>query len=680
MTSIISRIMPEVRQWAPTDDRWYNRFLTLPTDSGATVTPDSSLGSTAVWQAVSMLSGSMGILPLKLIRRDGESYQPATNHPIYKLVTRHPNPWQTAIAFKEMMQGHLLLRGNAFAQIVRDQANRVKALVPLHPDRMEIKVDDNGNLVYFLRRKDGTKRTFQASEILHIRGLSSDGIIGYSPIELMRDAIGLSLATERYGSKFFANSARPSGVLKHPNVMGEEAEEKFKESWQAAFSGEKAHSVAILEEGMEWVAMGTSNEQSQFLETRTFQLDEVARVFNIPPHKLKNLVRTTFNNVEHQSIEYVVDAVQPWAVRWEEQLALSLLTEQEQETHFFKFSMQALLRGDNASRSQFYREMFNIGVFSINEIRKFEDLNAVDDGDARFVPLNMVPLGDAMSGILPATEDDDRGMDLQAFADWFEEHREEIATTALEPRQLPAVRATQAQRVALRQRQQLAYRRIFADAGARVVKREVQDLRRLNKTLEKYGLATWRDAIEKMYNDDFSPYFFRTMQPVVQGYADLLGPTAADEVAGEPADITEFVQDYTKSLTERHVNSSKGQLDKVVREEEPDDYVDVLNQRFDEWEEKRPDKIGRRESGRAGSALAIAQWTALGVGGLVWVTTGKSCPLCQGMDGRTVSMGGSFLAKGDTVQGDENTAPLTTSSTVGHPPLHDGCDCMVAPQ
>jgi HK97 family phage portal protein len=639
-----------------------------------------------------MLAGSMGILPLKLMRTVGESRQPATSHPIYRRVTRNPNPWQTAINFKEMMQGHLLLRGNAFAQIVRDTADRVLALVPLHPDRIEIQVDDNGNLVYVLRRKDGTVRRFLAREILHIRGLSPDGIIGYAPIELMKDAVGLSLATQKFGSRFFNNAARPSGILVHPQSIEEEAEERIRESWQAAFSGDGAHSVAIMEEGMQWVQLGISNEQSQFLETRNFQIDEVARVFNIPPHKLKKLDKSTFNNIEHQSIEYVVDAVTPWAVRWEEQLALSLLTEQEQETLFFKFSLQALLRGDNASRSQFYRELFNIGVLSINEIRMFEDLNAVEDGDSRFVPLNMSTLQEAVSGVLPTNTDDDRtqirheirlsNCDPESISQWIDENRDAIGRAVQNAQlALPEPRAvSQARRIALRQRQQVAYRRIFTDAGRRVVKREVQDLRRLNKVLERHGLATWRDAVEKLYVDDFAPFMLRTMEPVVQGYADIMGPTAADEVAGEPTDLTEFVQDYTRTFTGRHISSSTGQIASIVRDEDPDNYVDVLNQRYDEWEEKRPGKIGHRESVQAGSALAIAQWTALGVGGLVWVSVGKSCPLCQEMDGRTVSMGGAFLAKGDTVDPGGDTAPLTTEGTVGHPQLHEGCDCMVAPQ
>ena len=662
--SLVAKLMGESRGWGPADDRWYPPF-TFPTQSGVPVTPESSLSSTPVWQAVNMLSGSIGILPLKLMRRTGDTRQAATSHPVYKLVTGHPNKWQTAINFKEMMQGHLLLRGNAFAQIVRDEADRVIMLVPLHPDRIEIRTDDAGSLVYVLRRKIGGERIFVAREILHIRGLSSDGIIGYSPIELMRDAVGLSLATERFGSKFFNNAARPSGVLMHPNTMKEEAQERLKESWQTAFTGNGAHSVAVLEEGMQWLQLGISNEQSQFLETRRFQISEVARVFNIPPHKLKDLDRATFSNIEHQSIEYVQDAVTPWAIRWEEQLALSLLTEQEQETLFFKFSLQSLLRGDNASRSQFYRELFNIGVLSINEIRAFEDLNDVEDGDSRFVPLNMITLQDAAGGILPTNAVNDS----------------QNALPSCERRLLPESRAvSQARRVALRQRQQYAYRRIFTDAGARLVKREVQDLRRLNKMLERHGLATWRDAVEKFYADDFTPFMFRTMEPVVQGYADILGPTAADEVAGEPTDLKPFVQDYTRTMTERHTSSSKGQLGSLVRDADPDTYTDVLNQRFDEWEAKRPGKIGQRESVQGGSALAIAQWSALGVAGLVWVTTGKNCPLCNEMDGRTVAMGGAFLGKGDSIDPGGDVAPLQVSGTVGHPQLHEGCDCMVAPQ
>lgn len=669
--------MLEKRSPGPGDDFWY-RPVPTPISSGIEIDEEIALTASAVWSAITIIAGGLGSLPLKLLHRTGpRSKEVARDHPAHRVVHRRPNDWQTAFEYREMTQGHVLTRGNGYSQIIRDQANRLTDLVPLHPGRIRPKVE-NGALVYEFTQPDGRIRTFPAAEILHIRGLSPNGIVGYSPITLARESIGLTLAAERHGATLFGNDARPGGVLETPDKLDEQQRENLAKTWSAAHSGGNAHSVAVLEQNLQWKAVGFSSDDAQFLQTRQFQIAEIARWFNVPPHKLKDLLRATFTNIEQQNIEFVVDTMRPWAERWEQRYDVSLLTEQEQaDGFFFKFSLDALLRGDSAARAAFFTAMFQMGVLSTNDIREAEDLDEVDGGDQRFVPMNMNLLEDAgldiLSGDVPPAqlEPGDEGRALTAGVDW--EQREQRS-------------------LKLRRRYQLRFEKVFRDAGARVVARETKALRRIIKSeLGERGIPELNDKITAFY-EELSEYIARQMLPIVETYADLVQAAAMEEIGNEPDmtdELRQFTKDYVDAMTLRHIGRSKGQLEAIVLNTPPEELEGALNQRLDEWDETRADKIGTHESVQSGAAIALTAWAGAGVSFLVWRTVGVNCPLCNRMNGKRVSTSRNFLEKGDVVQplfaeddqpleGDpQRTNPLKIRKAISHPPLHGKCDCTL---
>lgn len=383
-------------------------FFLGGTASGKYVTERSAMQMTAVYCCVRILSEAVASLPLQFYRyTDDGGKEKAVEHPLYFLLHDEPNPEMTSFIFRETLMTHLLLWGNAYSQIIRNGKGEVVALYPLMPDRMKVDRDEHGRLyyeytVYDSDDVDGRKGTdkvgrtvkLQPSDVLHIPGLGFDGLVGYSPIAMAKNAIGLAIATEEYGSKFFANGAAPSGVLEHPGTIKDPS--KVRESWQATFGGSgNSNKIAVLEEGMKYTPISISPEQAQFLETRKFQIDEIARIFRVPPHMIGDLEKSSFNNIEQQSLEFVKYTLDPWVSRWEQAMVRALLTPDEKKRYFFKFNVDGLLRGDYQSRMNGYATARQNGWMSANDIRELENLDRIpeeDGGDLYLVNGNMVPL------------------------------------------------------------------------------------------------------------------------------------------------------------------------------------------------------------------------------------------------------------------------------------------------
>lgn len=358
--------------------------------SGQIVNADSAMRVAAVYASIRVLAESVAQLPLIVYRRlpGGKGKERATDHPLWKLLHDVPNRWQTSFEFREMCMGHLGLRGNAFALKSRVRG-RIRELIPIHPARVEVKQEDDLRITYKISGKDGSVREYGQKDIFHLRGLSFDGVVGISPITYARESIGLSLATEKHGALLFQNGAKPLGVLRHPGRLDKEARENLKQSWQDAHSGGNTHKTALLEEGMEWVSVGMTSEDSQFLETRKFQRSEIASIFRVPPHKIGDLEKATFSNIEQQSIEFVTDSLMPHLRRWEQSITRDLIAPAERGEIFVEFLVDGLLRGDSQARSEFYVKMVNNALLSPNEIRVKENLNPYEGGDEFMKPLNM---------------------------------------------------------------------------------------------------------------------------------------------------------------------------------------------------------------------------------------------------------------------------------------------------
>ena len=357
---------------------------------------------TAVYSCVRILAEAVAGLPLHLYRyKEDGGKEKATDHPLYLLLHDEPNPEMSSFVFRETLMTHLLLWGNAYAQIIRNGKGEVMALYPLMPNKMSVDRDENGQLYYTYTRSAEEAKTAETGrvillpkDVLHIPGLGFDGLVGYSPIAMAKNAIGLAIATEEYGAKFFANGAAPSGVLEHPGTIKDPS--RVREAWQSQFGGSaNSGKIAVLEEGMKYTPISISPEQAQFLETRKFQINEIARIFRVPPHMVGDLEKSSFSNIEQQSLEFVKYTLDPWVVRWEQSIARTLLSEEEKRTCFVKFNLEGLLRGDYASRMNGYATARQNGWMSANDIRELENLDRIpaeEGGDLYLINGNMLPL------------------------------------------------------------------------------------------------------------------------------------------------------------------------------------------------------------------------------------------------------------------------------------------------
>ena len=378
------------------------RFFLGGSTSGKTVTERSAMQMTAVYSCVRILAEAIAGLPLHLYtyKEDGGK-EKAIGHPLYMLLHDEPNPEMSSFVFRETLMTHLLLWGNAYAQIIRNGKGEVVALYPLMPNRMTVDRDSSGQLFYSYQMNNSDAPTMKTgtvilkpSDVLHIPGLGFDGLVGYSPIAMAKNAIGLAIATEEYGAKFFANGATPGGLLEYPGTVKDP--DRVRESWNKGFSGsQNAGKVAILEEGMKYTPISIAPEQAQFLETRKFQINEIARIFRVPPHMVGDLEKSSFSNIEQQSLEFVKYTLDPWVVRWEQSLSRALFTPEEKKQYFFKFNVEGLLRGDYQSRMNGYATARQNGWMSANDIRELENLDRIpaeEGGDLYLINGNMLPL------------------------------------------------------------------------------------------------------------------------------------------------------------------------------------------------------------------------------------------------------------------------------------------------
>lgn len=400
----------------PTDSTAGSRytFYMGGSTSGKTVTERSAMQMTAVYSCVRILAEAIAGLPLHVYRYNSDGgKEKAIDHSLYLILHDEPNPEMSSFVFRETLMTHLLLWGNAYAQIIRNSKGEVMALYPLMPNKMSVDRDENGQLYYqYLRSTDevgGKNETviLKPTDVLHIPGLGFDGLVGYSPIAMAKNAIGLAIATEEYGAKFFANGAAPSGVLEHPGTIKDP--QRVREAWQSQFGGsQNSGKIAVLEEGMKYTPISISPEQAQFLETRKFQINEIARIFRVPPHMVGDLEKSSFSNIEQQSLEFVKYTLDPWVIRWEQSIMRTLLTPEEKKSYFVKFNLEGLLRGDYQSRMNGYATARQNGWMSANDIRELENLDRIPaeaGGDLYLINGNMLPLANA--GAFANTQNDD---------------------------------------------------------------------------------------------------------------------------------------------------------------------------------------------------------------------------------------------------------------------------------
>ncbi len=366
--------------------------------AGKQVNARTAIQVSTVYACVRVIAETVASLPLNLYQDTDSGSEKAQKHPLYRLLHDEPNSEMTSFVLRETLLSHLLLWGNAYCQIVRNGRGQVIALYPLLPDRMTVDRNAKGDLTYTYATTEGREVMVPPMNILHIPGMGFDGVIGYSPVALERNAIGLGMAAEEYGSRFFSNGATPSGVLTHPNTVKNPS--ALRQSWNAAYGGtSNSGRVAILEEGLKFERISMPNNEAQFLETRKFQVSEICRIFRVPPHLVGDLEHATFSNIEHQSISFGMHTIRPWLVRIEQSMNRALLSDSEKGRFFVRFNMDGLLRGAYKERMEGYAIARQNGWMSANDIRELENMNPIpssEGGDAYMVNGNMIPITTAL--------------------------------------------------------------------------------------------------------------------------------------------------------------------------------------------------------------------------------------------------------------------------------------------
>jgi HK97 family phage portal protein len=658
--------------------KYFSRGVWM-TATGLAVSPETALQMTAVLACVRVLSETIASLPLVLYHRLERGKERAIDHYLYPILHDQANPEMTSFEFREVSMSHVATWGNSYAEIELDGAGRVGALWPLRPDRMSVGRVGTGSqseLVYKYQLPQsvgGQPKVLRSYQVLHIRGLSPDGIVGYSLIHLARQAVGLGLALEEFGARYFGNGADPGTVLQHPGTLSDDAWKHLHESWDESHQGlERSHRFAILEEGMTIDKIGIPPEDSQFIESRKFQLAEVARIFRVPPHLIGDLTNATFSNIEHQGIEFVVHTIRPWCVRWEQRIHKALLAPEEAKAFYPEFLVDGLLRGDMAARYASYSVGRNGGWLSANDIRELENQNPIEGGDEYLIPLNMIP-ADSPTG---------RPQDMIGQRSGGETETRETK---------PAD-----QKKAARERLQIAksYRRVFKDIGERAVKRELREIKQaaqkfLDKRAQTANFEEWvRDYyrdLPKVLSELWSPTFF-AIGEAIQGLA-------AGEV-GAPVGMTpgldECLQYHINRSIARHAALSTNLV--LAALAAGDGSADSITEAIADWPERRPAAFAAWETIRTSNLMAKATYFYAGATGLEWIRLDEN-PFCVSLEGRIIDMGNNcrgthFVMEGEEVPArsdptrgwsSERSDVMKPSWNVSTPPLFEGCECQIAP-
>ena len=626
--------------------------------AGVKISNSTALTCAAYYSGVTLIAQTLGQLPLLLYRRLERGKERAYDHPLYSLLHDEPNPYMSAYTLKETLQGHLLTWGNGFAEIDWDAQGNPIALWPLRPDMMRVRWE-NGKVIYAYTVSGYGTVDLPASRVFHIPGFGFDGLIGYDPITLAREAIGLAKGTEEFGARFFNSGTTLSGVLKHPGELSPTARENMRKSWEEAYSGlSSQHRVAILEEGVSFEKIGIPPENAQFLETRKFQVAEIARFLHVPPHMIGDLERATYSNIEHQGIEFIVYTMAPWFVRWEQTINRKLLSRADRQDHFSEFLATGLLRGDTDARYKAYSIGKQWGWLSSNDIREKENENPIPGGDDYWMPLNMLPIG---SEVLSPTKSAIH--QLQRKAD---DARGRAGLTRFRIAQ--------------------SYRDAFSRAGQEIVDREVEQVSKgLNqlskqKSLSQKSILDWNQWLDSFY-EVFKRSVKDEIKPVANELAVAIQTVAESEVnQAETEGMENFVDQYSETFSQRYIDSSSGQLKAITKEAENNDVnpSPAIETRLSEWKEKRPSKVGMNETVQLSNAVAKFVCGGAGITHLIWSAQGsESCPFCRQMDGRVVGIREDFIPANSELVSPDGTMKIYGPKS--HPPIHEGCSCQIIP-
>ena len=661
----------------PLSSGWFVRMLGGGgmSDAGITINEHTALNSLLAVSCVRILAETVATLPFPVYRRmEPRGRDRARDHALYPILHDEPNPYMSSVTYWERVMAHLGFWGNSYSRIEETRGD-VSALWPIHPREVEPFLTKQGELRYRLHGNESD--ILPASEVLHIPGLGMDGHKGLSPLSMMRQALGIAVAAESYGARFFANDARPSVLLKHPAQLSETARANLRDSWQEMHGGANRGGVGILEEGMDFATVGMPPQDAQFLETRRFQVQEFARFYRIPPHLLADVERSTSwgSGIEQQNIGFVVYTMRPWLVRIEKEVNRKLIPAQERRRYYAEFLVDGLLRGDLAARKDYYATARQWGWMSANDILELENQNPIENGDIYLQPMNMVEAGEEPESE-PERQETERPplmlVDEQEAAGTRTQAEQRIRDVTAEQRSITARRRLANRHVAM-----------YRDVLARLIRIEKQEV---SKEAKRKSAADFEQWVKDYYYDRFPARVEENMQPPVRTLMGLIADEIADELDGDVPDdeIDTFATEYVTTLAKRHCGDSRSRLLALLHEQEgrsvrqEETLADIVDEELEEWDD-RVDIDAEDEAHRSSNAAAVVAYGLLGVLALRWIATGTNpCDYCKGMDGRTVSTGNPFLGAGEEFA-PGGVAAFISQSSISHPPIHSGCQCVIAP-
>ena len=484
-----------------------------------------------------------------------------------------------------------------------------------------------------------------------------------SNIALAREAIGLGISAEKFGSLYFDEGTHPAGLLEMPGVLGDNRNDFIKALKEGYAGLGKSHKVMLLENGLTYKPLTIPLNDAQFLETRQFQKIEICSMYHVPPHKVAiHGENSNYNNLEQENASYVDSCLMSWLVRWESNISLQLLTEAERrEGLFAEFVVQGLLRGDSAARAEYYNKIFQIGGMSPNDIRAKENMNPVDGGDENFVMLNMIPLSKANEVPVETEQQEEQPAEEQKsfFKNFFNEKR--------------LVRASESKSIMVRDRIAKQYAPLILDAAQAVVNREAKAIKK--KVTQQTRAGTSMEVFLEEFYRSFPEYINKKMSPVIRSYIDAVIAATSDELKLDDIDLEKEINDYINLYSARHISSSKGQMDSLIPAG-----LDELDTRADEWMERRPEKITADESVRASSfAFQTVAFTA-GYSVALRTRGPKTCPFCRSLEGKKVGVGGKpLVSDGDELEAKgTDQPPMLIRGDKFHTPIHQACDCYMS--
>lgn len=509
--------------------------------AGVSVTAERSLTIPAFWSGVRLICETLAALPLVLIRAHGKTTERAKSHPLYRVLHEEPNEWQTSMEWREMCQAHILLRGVSYNAITETRGGNIEQLVPLHPDRVTPRFEPlrpGGPNVRYWRYQplQGDAKIFLRGDLFIVPGMSIfDMLRALDPMKSAQDSLGLAIAAELHGAAHFSNGVQPSGILEHPGKLKDDAHKKLKADFDANRAGAaNAGKTLILEEGMKWHQIGLTNKDAQFLESRKFQVVEIARILRVPPHLIYDLERATFSNIEHQGIEFVKYTMLPWFVRWEQRISKHLLGPTERLTIAPKFIAEGLQRGDQQSRYSAYAVGRQWGWLSANDVLELEDRNPIGpEGDTYLSPMNMIPADQAAN---PQEEPDDE----------------------------PEPDAEEQARTALRSRLERAHVRLFLDAAQRILRKEVESAKR---AIAKARAQSSVDPLTKWRDDFFADHgqlVSRTLQPAIHCTAEALASAVLFPATPAARALNDMADSLAGAAARRHVSQRRSEVSECL--------------------------------------------------------------------------------------------------------------------